>query len=81
MLLIDGWNTAMSAEYDMINEMGITHNGTKVSIIPRLHNPWPSTGSPPATGSHDALPAVPPLPLATLRFAVGTAVTQWSPFG
>ena len=38
-------------------------------------------GSPPATVSHDALPAVPPLPLATLGLVGGTAgyseVTLW----
>ena len=44
MLLIEGWYAAMGAEYDMIYEMGIAHSGTKVSIIPRLHNPWPGKG-------------------------------------
>ena len=81
MPLIDCRNAAMSAEYDMIHEMGIAHNGTKISIIPRSHNPQPAMGSPPATSSHVALPAVPLLTLATLRFASGTAsysaVTLW----
>ena len=61
--------------------MGITHNGTKVSIIPRSHNTWTAMGSSPATRSHVALPAVLPLPLATLRFAGSTAgysvITLW----
>ena len=73
MLLIDCLNAAMGAEYDMINEMGIAHNGTKVSIMLRLHNCRQSMGSPPATISHIAIPAVPPLPLATLRLKGGTA--------
>ena len=67
MLLIDCRYAAMGTEYDMINEMGITHNGTKLCIILRLHNPRPELGSPPATRSHVTLPAVPPLPLATLK--------------
>ena len=81
MLLIDCRNAAMSSEYDVIYKMSIAHNGTKVSIIARLYNYRKAMGSPPATGSHDVLPAVPPLPLATLGFVGGTAgystVTLW----
>ena len=73
MLLIDCRNAATSAKNDMIYEMGIAHVAAKVSIITRLHNYCQAMGSPSATRSHDALPAVPPLSLASLGFAGGTA--------
>ena len=73
MLLIDCRNATMGAEYDMINEMGIAHNVAKVSILSQLHKSRQAMGSPPATISHIAIPAVPPLPLATLRLEGGTA--------
>ena len=63
----------MSSEYDVIYKMSTAHNGTKVSRIAQLYNYRKSLGSPPATELHDALPAVPPLPLASLGFAGGTA--------
>ena len=67
MLLIDSWYAAMCAENNMIYEMGIAHNGTKVSIIARLYNCRKPMESPSATRLHDALPAVPPLTFAMLR--------------
>ena len=73
MLLIYCRTAAMGAEYDMINEMGIAHNGAKISKIPRLCKCRQAMGSPPATMLLDALPAVPPLPLASLGIAGGTA--------
>ena len=69
----EGFCFNQPAEHDVINEMGIAHNGTKVSIVPRSHNPRPAMGSPPATRSRVALPAVPPLTLAALGFTGGTA--------
>ena len=81
MLLIDCWNAAMSAENDMIHEMGIAHNSAKVGIIARLYNLCPKMESPPATRPHDALPAVPPLPLAPLGSRAVQPVTKRSPVG
>ena len=73
MQLIEGWNTAMSAEYDMIHKMGIAHNVTKVSKIVKIRNSRQAMGSPPATMLHYALPAVLPHSLAALRIAGSTA--------
>ena len=71
----------MSSEYDVIYKMSIAHNGTKVSIIDRLYNYRKAMGSPPATVSHDALPAVPPLPLLRSGSWAVLPVTHRSPFG
>jgi len=45
----DGGNAAISAENDMVNEIGITHNEATVAIISGLNTWSPQLGSPPAT--------------------------------
>ena len=36
MLLINSREAAMGTEYDMIDEMGVTHNDAKIVIIERI---------------------------------------------
>jgi len=49
MLLVDGGIAAISAENDMVNQTGITHNEARVALIPGLNTRMPQLGSPPAT--------------------------------
>ena len=49
MLLIDGGNAAISAENDVVNEIGITHDEAKVALISGSITRTPQLGSPPAT--------------------------------
>ncbi len=42
-------NTAISAEYDMVNKIVVTHNVAKYSIIFRIRHRRSQLGSPPAT--------------------------------
>ena len=37
MHLVDGGNAAISAENDMVNEIGITHDEEKVALISELN--------------------------------------------
>ena len=48
----------MSTEDDMIDKMGITHDGTKVHRMPQLHKTCRAVGSPPATFTCMAIPVV-----------------------
>ena len=52
----------MSAEDDMIDKMGITHDGTKVHRMPQPHKTCRAVGSPPATFTCMAIPVVMPTP-------------------
>ena len=72
MLLINSREAAMSAEDNMINKMGITHDGAKVHRILQLHNTRQAVGSPPATFIRIAVPVVPAATLATLVSHAGT---------
>jgi hypothetical protein len=49
MLLIDGGNAAISAENDVVNEIGLTHDEAKVALISGSITRTPQLGSPPAT--------------------------------
>ena len=49
MHLVDGGNAAISAENDMVNEIGITHDEAKVALISGSITRTPQLGSPPAT--------------------------------
>ena len=58
MLLINSREAAMSTKYDMIDKMGITHDGTKVRRMLQLHKTFQVMGSPPATFTSPAMPVV-----------------------
>ncbi len=58
MLLVNGWEATVSAKDDMINKMGITHDGAKVHRMLQLHKTCRAVGSPPATSSYIAIPVV-----------------------
>ncbi len=49
MLLINSRDAAMSTKDDMIDKMGITHDGAKVHRMLQLHKTCLAVGSPPAT--------------------------------
>ena len=71
----------MSSEDDMIDEMGITHDGTKVRRMLQLHKTFQAMGSPPATiilyrntrGDDDSL--------ATLSRQHHHGLFRWPPYG
>ena len=58
MLLVNGWEAAMSAKDDMVDKIGITHDGTKVHKMPHLHKTCRAVGSPPATFTWTSTPVV-----------------------
>ena len=81
MLLINSREAAMSSEDDMIDKMGITHDGTKVRRMLQLHKTFQAMGSPEATiilyrntrGDDDSL--------ATLSRQHHHGLLRWPPFG
>ena len=58
MLLVNGWEASVSAKDDMVNKIGITHDGTKVHKMPQLHKTCRAVGSPPATFTWTSTPVV-----------------------
>ena len=48
----------MSAKDDMVDKIGITHDGTKVHKMPQLHKTCWAVGSPPATFTWTSTPVV-----------------------
>ena len=72
MLLVNGWEATVSAKDDMINKMGITHDGAKVHRMLQLHKTCRAVGSPPATFIRIAVPVVPAPTLAMLVTVAGT---------
>ena len=64
-LLINSREAAMSTKDDMIDKMGITHNGTKVHRMLQLHKTCQAMGSPSATSICIAIPVV--MPAFSLR--------------
>ena len=81
MLLIYGREAAMSAEDDMIDKMGITHDGTKVHRMPQLHKTCRAVGSPPATFTCMAIPVVMPTPSLRSFAGITTGYSDGRPPG
>ena len=71
MLLINSGETAMSTKYNMIDKMGITHDGTKVRRMLQLHKTFQAMGSPPATFTSPAIPVV----MLTLSLRSSASIT------
>ena len=81
MLLVNGWEAAMSAKDDMVDKIGITHDGTKVHKMPQLHKTCRAVGSPPATFTWTSTPVV-MLTLSLRSFAsITTGYSKGRPSG
>ena len=72
MLLINSREATIGAKDDMINKMGITHDGAKVHRMLQLHKTREAVGSPSATFIRIAVPVVPAPTLAMLVTVAGT---------
>ena len=72
MLLIYSRDAAMSTKYDMIDKMGITHDGTKVRRMLQLHKTFQAMGSPSATFTSPAMPVVPATVTSVASAGAGT---------